>query len=276
MRKRTAFDWVCLIFIILFLCITVFPFIWIVITSFKTDADIHGAATYAIMSAHPTLDNYKVVLFEKGIPTAIKNSFINAGLTTIYVTITASMSAYMIARYNFKGKTLLVAIILGVSMFPQMILIGPIFNMFYKLGWLNSYMITLPYGCITLPSAVWIMITHFKQVPYSLEEAAKIDGCSAWKILWQIIFPIAAPGIFASGILTFISAWNEYLLSLTLNTDTVWMSVPVRIANLREEFTIYWGQITAAAVVVTIPTLIIVLLFQKQIVSGIANGGVKE
>lgn len=276
MRKRTAFDWACLVFIILFLCITVFPFVWIIITSFKTDADIHGAATYAIISSNPTLENYAAVIMEKGILTSIKNSFINAILTTIYVTITASMSAYMIARYKFKGRSMLIVIILGVSMFPQMILIGPIFNMFYKLGWLNSYMITLPYGCITLPSAVWIMITHFKQVPASLEEAAKMDGCTPWKTLWQIVFPIAAPGIFASAILTFISAWNEYLLSLTLNSETVWMSVPVRIANLRDEYTIYWGQITAAAAIVTIPTLIIVLLFQKQIVSGIANGGVKE
>ncbi|MCI8948867.1 MAG: carbohydrate ABC transporter permease [Lachnospiraceae bacterium] len=276
MRKRTAFDWACLGFIILFLCITVFPFVWIVITSFKTDADIHGAATYAIISSNATLENYISVIVEKGILTAIKNSFINAALTTVYVTITASMSAYMIARYKFKGRSILIIIILGVSMFPQMILIGPIFNMFYKLGWLNSYMITLPYGCITLPSAVWIMITHFKQVPASLEEAAKMDGCTPWQTLWQIVFPIAAPGIFASAILTFISAWNEYLLSLTLNSETAWMSVPVRIANLRDEYTIYWGQITAAAAIVTIPTLIIVLLFQKQIVSGIANGGVKE
>lgn len=276
MKKVKAFDVVCVIFIVCFLLITVFPFVWIVVTSFKTDADIHGAATYAFISANPTLDNYKVVLFEKGIPTAIRNSFVVAALTTIYVTITGSMAAYVIARFNFKGKTALIVIILGVSMFPQMILIGPIFNMFYKLGWLNSYMITLPYGCVTLPSAVWIMITHFKQVPGALEESAKIDGCSKWGILWKIIFPIAAPGIFASGILTFIAGWNEYLLSMTLNIEQKWMSVPVRIANLREEFTIYWGQVTAAAAVVTIPTLIIVLLFQKQIVSGIANGGVKE
>ena len=276
MKKKTAFDWACLVFIILFLFITVFPFLWMLITSFKTDGDIHGAATYALISANPTLEHYITVILDKGILNAIKNSLIIAALTTIYVTITASMSAYIISRYRFKGRTLLVVIILGVSMFPQMILIGPIFNMFYQLGWLNSYLITLPYGCITLPSAVWIMITHFKQVPVALEEAAKMDGCSPWKTLWKIIFPIAAPGIFASAILTFISAWNEYLLSLTLNSDVSWMSVPVRIASLRDEYTVYWGQITAAAVLVTIPTLIIVLLFQKQIVSGIASGGVKE
>lgn len=276
MKRRTAFDWVCLVFIILFLFITVFPFLWMIITSFKSDADIHGAATYALVSAKPTIENYIAVLYEKGILRAIRNSLIIAALTTVYVTITASMSAYIISRYKFRGRTLLVIIILGVSMFPQMILIGPIFNMFYQLGWLNSYMITLPYGCITLPSAVWIMITHFKQVPASLEEAAKMDGCTPWKTLWKVVFPIAAPGIFASAILTFISAWNEYLLSLTLNSDVSWMSVPVRIASLQDEYTIYWGQITAAAVLVTIPTLIIVLLFQKQIVSGIASGSVKE
>ena len=101
----------------------------------------------------------------------------------------------------------------------------------------------------------------FKCYRLRLEEAAKMDGCSPWKTLWKIIFPIAAPGIFASAILTFISAWNEYLLSLTLNSDVSWMSVPVRIASLQNEYTIYWGQITAAAALVTIPTLIIVMLF---------------
>ena len=167
-------------------------------------------------------------------------------------------------------------IILAVSMFPQMILIGPIFNMFYKFNILNTYFISLAYCTITLPSATWIMVTHFKQVPLALEEAAKIDGCSSWAILWKIIFPIAAPGVFATAIISFIAAWNEYLLSCTLNQQESMQSVPVRISYLRGEYTIFWSEITAAAIVVIIPTLLMVLLFQKQIVAGIANGAVKE
>ena len=276
MNKSKAFKIVSWIFIIGFLFISVFPFLWILITSFKPEVDIHGAGAYSIIANNPTLDNYFTVIFEKNILRAIGNSFIIAGCTTLYVIVVASMSAYVIARFNFKGKSLLMGIILSVSMFPQMIIIGPVFNMYYDLGWLNTYLISLAYCSITLPTAVWTMVTHFKQVPLSLEEAAKLDGCSSWGILWKVVFPIARPGIFATAIITFIAAWNEYLLSCTLNINETMQSVPVRISYLRDEYSIFWGQITAAAVVVIIPTLIIVLLFQKQIISGIATGGVKE
>ena len=218
----------------------------------------------------------RIVIKEKHILRAVLNSFITAGLTTSYVVVVASMSAFVIARFKFVGKSLLMGLILSVSMFPQMIIVGPIFNMFYDLKLLNSYWISLAYCTITLPSAVWIMVTHFKQVPLALEEAAKLDGCTPWQILWKVIFPIAAPGIFATAIITFISAWNEYLLSCTLNIVETMQSVPVRISYLRDEYSIFWSQITAAAIVVIIPTLIMVLLFQKQIVAGIANGAVKE
>ncbi len=150
------------------------------------------------------------------------------------------------------------------------------FNMFYAADMLNSYWVVLAYSTITLPSAVWIMVTHFKRIPIALEEAAKIDGCSPWTILWRIVFPLAAPGVFTTGIMTFIAAWNEYLLTFTLNADKAYQTVPVAINALRTQFSILWGEITAATVVVIIPTLIIVLLFQRQIVSGLVSGAVKE
>lgn len=275
-NQSKTFKTVSWIYIILFLFISIFPFLWILVTSFKPEVEIHGTGAYNIIANNPTLENYVTVIFEKHILRAIKNSFITAGMTTVYVVIVASMSAFIIARYKFKGKSLLMGFILSVSMFPQMIIIGPVFNMFYKLNWLNSYYISLAYCSITLPSAVWIMVTHFKRVPAALEEAARIDGCSAWGILWKVIFPIAAPGVFATAIITFIAGWNEYLLSCTLNIAESMQSVPVRISYLRDEYSIFWSQITAAAVVVIVPTLIIVLIFQKQIVAGIANGAVKE
>jgi len=186
------------------------------------------------------------------------------------------MSAYIIARFSFKGKRFLMGLILSISMFPQMIIVGPVFNLFYNLDLLNSYWVTLAYSTITLPTAVWIMIAHFKRIPVSVEEAARIDGCNQWKMLWLVIFPMALPGVFTTAIMTFIAAWNEYLLTLTLNSDKAFHTVPVAINALRTQFTILWGEITAATVIVIIPTLIIVLLFQKQIVSGITSGAVKE
>ncbi|MDD2973030.1 MAG: carbohydrate ABC transporter permease [Lachnospiraceae bacterium] len=276
MSKNKVFNIVCWIFIIAFLVVSVFPFFWIFISSFKPEAEIFGANCYRIIAENPTLDNYKVVIFEKGMIRAVGNSFAMSAITTIYVVVVASMSAYIISRFKFKGKSILMGLILAVAMFPQMIVIGPIFNMFYKMNILNSYWVCLAYSTITLPSAVWIMVAHFNQVPLALEEAAKIDGCSTWMTLWKIIFPIAAPGVFTTAIMSFISAWNEYLLSCTLNIDEKVQTVPVRLSYLKDQFTVFWSQISAATVVVVIPTLLIVLLFQKRIVAGIANGAVKE
>lgn len=259
-----------------FLLINVFPFFWILITSFKPSAEIFGDTAFRMLPVNPTLESFRQVIAEKGIMRAIGNSFIVSAVTTLYVVVVASMSAYIIARFRFRGRTLLMGLILSISMFPQMIIVGPVFNMFYAADMLNSYWVVLAYSTITLPSAVWIMVTHFKRIPIALEEAAKIDGCSPWTILWRIVFPLAAPGVFTTGIMTFIAAWNEYLLTFTLNADKAYQTVPVAINALRTQFSILWGEITAATVVVIIPTLIIVLLFQRQIVSGLVSGAVKE
>ena len=276
MSKNKTFNIVCWIFVVIFLMITIFPFFWILISSFKPESEIFGANGYRIIAENPTLENYRTVIVEKGMLRAIGNSFVMSAATTFYVVIVASMSAYIISRFKFKGKALLMGLILAVAMFPQMIVVGPIFNMFYKLKILNTYWVCLAYSTITLPSAVWIMVAHFNQVPLALEEAAKIDGCSTWGMLWRIIFPIAAPGVFTTAIMSFISAWNEYLLSCTLNINENIQTVPVRLSYLKDQFTVFWSQIAAATVVVVIPTLLIVLLFQKQIVAGISNGAVKE
>ena len=275
MQPKKSTKIISAIIIVLFLAIMVFPFFWILITSFKPGEEIFGKTAFQIIANNPTMENYKTVI-GKGILNSIKNSLIVSLVTTVYVVAVSTLSSYILARCRFKGKTMLMALILGVSMFPQMVVVGPIFNMFYKLNLLNSYWVTLAYSSITLPSATWIMVAHFKRIPGSLEEAAHIDGCNQWQTLWKIIFPIALPGVFTCAIMTFISAWNEYLLTCTLNSDKMYQTVPVAINALRTQFSILWGEITAATVIVVIPTLIIVLLFQKQIVSGMVSGAVKE
>ena len=275
MQPKKSTKIISAIIIVLFLAIMVFPFFWILITSFKPGEEIFGKTAFQIIANNPTMENYKTVI-GKGILNSIKNSLIVSLVTTVYVVAVSTLSSYILARCRFKGKTMLMALILGVSMFPQMVVVGPIFNMFYKLNLLNSYWVTLAYSSITLPSATWIMVAHFKRIPGSLEEAAHIDGCNQWQTLWKIIFPIALPGVFTCAIMTFISAWNEYLLTCTLNSDKMYQTVPVAINALRTQFSILWGEITAATVIVVIPTLIIVLLLQKQIVSGMVSGAVKE
>ncbi|WP_042142872.1 carbohydrate ABC transporter permease [Paucisalibacillus sp. EB02] len=259
-----------------YLFIMVFPFLWIFITSFKTSGEIFGTGAFNVIPEDPTLKNYAVILFEKGILRAIINSFVVAISTTIYVIVVASLCAYAISRFHFKGKSILLGLVLAVSMFPQMIITGPVYNLFYDLGWLNSYFVILPYSTITLPMAVWILVTHFNQIPLALEESAKIDGATRIQTLTKIVFPLAAPGVFTTAIITFIAAWNEFLLTITLNTESNFHTVPVAISFLRDQFSILWGEVAAATTIVTIPTLIIVLIFQRQIVSGLTSGGVKE
>jgi len=263
------------IVVALLLLVMMFPFFWITVTSFKPSEEIFGSTALRVFAVHPTLDNYRTVI-DKGILNSVKNSLIVSLSTTAYVVAVSSLSAYVLARCRFRGKTFLMSLILGISMFPQMIIVGPIFNMFYKLNLLNSYGVTFAYSSITLPAAVWIMVAHFKRIPVSLEEAAHIDGCSMWQTLWRVIFPVALPGVFTTAIMTFIASWNEYLLTFTLNADKAFQTVPVAINALRTQFSILWGEITAATVIVIVPTLIIVLLFQKQIVSGMMAGAVKE
>ncbi len=261
--------------IALYLFIIIFPFIWVFITSFKPETEIFGASAFKLVANEPTLEHYRA-LFEANILRALKNSLIISSITTAYVTLVAAFCAYSIARLDFVGKRLLLAVVLGTSMFPQMIVVGPIYRTFVELGWTNSYWITLPYSMISLPVAIYILVTHFAKVPKEMEESAFMDGASKWETFIKIILPLALPGLFTSAIITFIGVWNEFLLSLTLNSDANYHTAPVAISYLRGQFEIFWGQVTAATVLVTIPTLFIVILFQKQIISGLTSGAVKE
>ena len=269
-KKSNKFKAMLFIFISLYLIVIIFPFIWVFLTSLKPTQEIFGEGAFRLISESPTMENYANVL-ENGILQSMWNSFVVAGITSIYVVMVATLAAYAITRFKFRGKNLLLGIILAVSMFPQMIIVGPIYNLFMNLNLTNSYFVVLPYSTITLPVAVFILVTHFNKIPIALEEAA-----TSMEILSKIVFRLAAPGIFTTAIIVFIAAWNEFLLTVTLNTNKAYHTVPVAISFLRTQFTILWGDVTAATVIVTIPTLIIVLLFQKQIVSGLTSGAVKE
>ncbi|MDQ0414100.1 multiple sugar transport system permease protein [Mesobacillus stamsii] len=268
--------WIVGFLIAIYLFAMFFPFLWILITSFKTSGEIYGDGAFRFIPDNPTLQNFITVIVDKGILGAIKTSLIVSFTTTIYIVLVATFAAYAISRFDFKGKNVLLGIILAVSMFPQMIVVGPVYNLFQDLGWTNSYAIILPYSTITLPMAVWILVTHFNQIPLALEESAKMDGATPVQTLFKIVFPLAAPGVFTTAIIVFIAAWNEFLLTITINSNKSYHTVPVAISFLRTQFEILWGEVAAATTIVTIPTLLIVLFFQKQIVSGLTSGGVKE
>lgn len=265
------------VFLILFVLAVMFPFIWVFIASIKPPGELYGEHAFDVIVHHPTLENYIHAFTLHPLARHLWNSAVVASLTTVYSIIFASLAAYAIARLHFKGKSIILGIMLAVSMFPQIATISPIFLFMQSAGLRNTYHgLVIPYTTFALPLAIWNLTTFFAKIPFDLEEAAKMDGATVMQTFRKVILPLTVPGLFTSSIIVFISAWHEFLFSLTINTDKSMMTVPVGIALFQGEYTLPWGEISAAAVSVTIPIVILVLIFQKRIVSGLTSGAVKE
>jgi len=273
--KRPGFWFYFLL--ITFIFIVLFPFIWVFLASIKPPTELYGEYAFRLFADNPTLENYIAAFTKHPFLRFIWNSFVVASLTTVYSVIIASFAAYAIARLKFRGKTLFLGILLAVSMFPQIATISPIFLFMQATGLRNTYLgLIIPYTTFAMPLSIWYLTTFFQKIPLELEEAAKIDGASIWQTFTKVLIPLVVPGIFTTGIIVFITAWHEFFFALTINTKMSMMTVPVGIAMFQGEFTFPWGEITAATIVVTIPIVLLVLIFQKRIVSGLTSGAVKE
>lgn len=265
------------IFLSIFVFLILFPFLWTLLASIKPAIDLFGERAFSVIVTNPTLENYERVFTQRPFLKYMWNSFVVAGLTTVYCVIFASFAAYAIARMNFKGKTIVLGLALAVSMFPQIATLSPIFMFMQSFGLRNTYTgLVIPYITFALPLAIWNLTAFFKRIPFDLEEAAKVDGATIMQTLRLIILPIALPGAFTTAIIVFITSWNEFLFALTINSQERMMTVPVGIAMFEGEYSIPWGEITAATIVVTIPIVILVLIFQRRIISGVTSGAVKE
>lgn len=264
------------VFLTGFISIVLFPFLWIFLASIKPQSHLYGEYAFKLITT-PTLAHYKSVFLNHPFENFIWNSFAVAGLTTIYSVIIASFSAYAIARLHFRGKTVFLGILLAVSMFPQIATISPIFLFMQSMGLRNTYLgLIIPYTTFALPLSIWYMSTFFKKIPIELEEAAKMDGASIFQTFTKVLLPLVMPGVFTTAIIVFVNAWHEFFFALTINTQQSMMTVPVGIAMFQGEFTFPWGEISAGTIIVTIPIVILVLIFQKRIVSGLTQGAIKE
>jgi len=255
----------------------IFPFYWAVISSLKPNIELFDPHP-TFWPKSPTFSNYIKVFQERPFHVNIWNSIIVAGVTTVITLIFGSFAGYAIARLHMRGKALVMALILSVSMFPQISILGSLFVILRKLGFINTYQgLILPYVAITLPLTTWILQNFFRDLPKDVEEAAAIDGCSRLRTLFQIVFPMSAPGLVATGLLTFIAAWNEFLFAFTFMQKPEYYTVPVAIALFagRSQYEQPWGQLMAAAVIVTAPLVVLVLIFQNRIISGLSAGAVK-
>jgi multiple sugar transport system permease protein len=226
-----------------------------------------------------SLENYGAAFDpQNGFARALLNSLIVAGVTTVLVLLVGTMCAYALARLEFRFKSVALALIIATSMFPGISVVVPLFNLFTDIGWINTYQaMILPSMSFALPLAVWNLTVFFRQMPYELEEAAQIDGCSPGQAFRKVILPLAAPGVFTTAIIAFIAAWNEYIIALSMVNNPSYRTAPVIVALFTgtTNFDAPYGTQMAAGVIVTIPLVIMVLFFQRRIVAGLTAGGVK-
>jgi len=275
--KKLIFKVTLTLAVIFVLTWCIFPFYWAVISSLKPNIELFDPNP-TLIPKNPTFSNYVKVFAERPFHVNIWNSIVVSGITTLTTLIFGSFAGYAIARLQMKGKAFVMALILSVSMFPQISILGSLFVILRKLGMINTYQgLILPYVAITLPLTTWILQNFFRDLPKEIEEAAAIDGCSRLRTLFQIVFPMSAPGLVATGLLTFITAWNEFLFAFTFMQKPEYYTVPVAIAMFagRTQYEQPWGQLMAAAVIVTAPLVVLVLVFQNRIISGLSAGAVK-
>ena len=263
------------VFLILFVLVSVFPLLWVFKMSIVTKSDLFQSPV-ATLVAPPIVDNYNTVFGNPDFRKALVNSTIIAGSTTVICLFFGSICAYAIARLRFRFKSSVMTLILAISFFPAVAIIAPLFIQFTALGLINTYWsVIITDTVFALPLTIWILVAFFKELPKDLEEAARVDGATTIQAFRKVIVPLAAPGVFTTAILTFIFAWNEFLFANTFLLDTSTQPVTVVIPNFATVYTVDYGAQAAAAVVVTVPLVILVLIFQRRIVSGLTAGAVK-
>ncbi|WP_159712270.1 carbohydrate ABC transporter permease [Geminicoccus flavidas] len=252
----------------------VFPFYWAIVSSFKPGSEMFRIDFFP----PPSLANYRAVFAEQPFGRNILNSLIVASSVVVLSLGLGLLAAFALGRIRFHGRSLLLFTILGVSMFPQVAVLSGMFELIRAMGLYNRLpSLILSYLIFTLPFTVWVLTTFIRALPKELEEAAIVDGAKPFTIVTRVFLPLLGPALITTGLLAFIAAWNEFLFALTFTLSGEQRTVPVAIALISgaSAYELPWGNIMAASVVVTVPLIVLVLIFQRRIVSGLTAGAVK-
>jgi multiple sugar transport system permease protein len=251
------------------------PVAWIVSLSLKRAADLND---HRFFPRHISLEHYRAIFQDIQFPAALWNSIGIALIATGLAVLLALFAAYAIVRLDFAGRRLVLGMALAIAMFPPVAIIGPLFNLWRMLGLFDTWPgLIIPYMTFTLPLAIWTLAAFFRDIPWDLEKAARVDGATPFQALRHVIVPLAAPGVFTAAILVFIFAWNDFLFAIALTSTNQARTVPAALAffTCSSRFELPTGAIAAASVVVTVPIVIMVLIFQRRIVAGLTAGAVK-
>jgi ABC-type glycerol-3-phosphate transport system permease component len=263
------------IFLTLFVLVSIFPLLWIFKMSIITRSELFQSPP-TLLPQNPTGAEYAQILGDAAFQQALINSVIISGVTTVICLFFGAIAAYAIARLRFGFKGIIMTLILAISFFPGVAIIAPLFIQFSAFGVIDTLASVIITDVVfALPLTVWLLVAFFRELPRDLEEAAKVDGATTIQAFQKVIVPLAAPGVFTTAILTFIFAWNEFLFATTFLLTPQTQPVTVVIPNFASQYTTDYGAQAAAAVVVTVPLVIMVLIFQRRIVSGLTAGAVK-
>jgi len=267
--RRTGFFALLAIFVI----VSLFPFYWIVITSLKTPQEIN-AGTTSLLPGHITFSNYIDDFTQNDFIRPLLNSVLVCGCTMIITVLLAALAGYALSRTNVRGKALFLGFILLANFFPVIAMVGPLFTVYRRIGFLNTYPGLIIADLIyTLPLATFLMSSYFSQIPRSLEEAALVDGSTRLNTLRKIIVPVAMPGVFTTAILAFMLTWNDFLLALSFMTSPAKYTATVAIVTLGQSpYQTFYNLIDAAVVIISVPIALLVLFAQRRIVSGLTAG----
>lgn len=269
---------------------TLAPFAWMVISSISTQAELISVPPHWIPE-EPTLATYKALLSGSAIDyrgtgevsapieafgRALLNSFVIATATTILCLTLGTVAAFAFARFRFRFKTSLYFLILAVQMIPSISLVVPLYLLLQRLNLLDSYFgMTLVYSTFTVAFVIWVMTGYLLSIPRELEDAARIDGCTRFQSLWQIVLPLTRPGLIATGALAFLTAWNEFLFALLFTNTLSAKTLPVVISEFSTQFSLEYGLMMTGGVLASLPPVLLAIAFQRHILAGLTAGGVK-
>jgi ABC-type glycerol-3-phosphate transport system permease component len=260
--------------ILLLLIFVLFPFFYMVSTAFKAEDDLFSSPP-KFLPRSPTLSNFHQALQPKFIR-YFMNSFIVTIGTTIIVIVVALFSSYAFSRLRFRGRKLLLKIIIFTQLFPLIVIIIPIYVLYNKTGIVNTHLsLIIAYLAFTVPVGVWMLRGFFKSIPYNLEEAAMVDGCTRMTAFIRVVLPLARPGISATAVYIFIVTWQEFMFALTMLTGEKMRTLPVGILDFIRQYGVNWGGLMALSTLITIPVFILFLILQRQFISGLTQGSVK-
>jgi trehalose/maltose transport system permease protein len=253
-----------------------FPFYWVVRSSFTPEVDLFQTPIKYFPS-HPTLENYRGVLSANFFTDALVNSAIVAGSVTLLSLAIGASAAFALGRLRFRGRSFVMYLMLSMTIFPQIAILGALYTTIARFHLYDTLgALIFSYLVFTLPFTIWVLSSFMRALPGDLEEAAYVDGATPLQVFWKVLLPLMAPGLVTTGMLAFISAWNEYLYAVSFIESPNHYTVPVAITSFvstrTESYAVQWGQIMAATVIITLPLILLVLVLQRRIIAGLTAG----